>query len=37
MAKKQALPAECQKLVERVAGQVLDLTREGLHIGGGAI
>lgn len=26
MAKKQALPAECQKLVEQVAGQVLDLT-----------
>ena len=26
MAKKQALPVECQKLVERVAGQVLDLT-----------
>jgi hypothetical protein len=25
MAKKQALPANCQKLVEQVAGQVLDL------------
>ncbi len=26
MAKKQALPAACQKLVEQVAGKVLDLT-----------
>jgi hypothetical protein len=26
MAKKQALPAECQKLVDQMAGQVLDLT-----------
>lgn len=26
MAKKQALPAGCQKLVEQAAGQILDLT-----------